>query len=951
MNLILRRTGLSFRLPSIGTGIILAFLSSTAGAEFSRTYTRDADFDQGTLVGVNHEAPNNDQLQLDVLTEPFPFLWVPCSARGTIARLDVQTGESLGEYRTAPEGRGLDPSRTSVDLFGNVWVANRAESESGSVVKIGLVIGGTRGIKNPDGTFTPDPNGGYLQPPFTYSTCVDRDGDGLIRTSTGLGDVLDWPDVTDGAGGSDGLVEDAFDECILVYQRLSGPEPRHVSVDADSDVWVGSYPFMTSTFDKLDGNDGSILTTITPGCGAYGGLVDKFGVLWSTAVSQGTVLRYDPSSGASRCIPVTRAYGLGVDSQGFLWASMWSLGTITKIGPSGTVVPGFPKPVGGTNCRGVDVTPADDHVWVANSASNTVSRLDNDGNVLKVIPVGVEPTGVSVDTNGKVWVANLGSDSIVRIDPAAGSDGLGDVDLTVDLGAGAGPYALGNMTRQGFDPYFAPEGSWNVIAYNFTTNDNWGRVSWNSLEPAGTGLSARARASDTFSGLAVQPYVDVFNGVSFNLSGRYIQVDVTFTSDPEQTVGPTLYDLTLESCTAYQVAFGESWSHVSLQEVLDQEYGPGAIDVATGYEGYQCGDADPAYWEDAGLEGIVIREIAGFESRNIMGWYEETLAGPPSIDGVGDGVIFRGSATEGSTAFVTFPQGLTRFGFYLNPNGTGDSHNAPEPEMFFTNRYYNDIGPDGSGAIHAPDGGDPQCLVYNITHLRGAPTYVLAWEDLDSGSEIVPSLDPNGTDNDFTDLVVEVTADSPVPAAVAHLEAQEDDAGIVLRWRIENLEVVDALELWRSVADEPPRLVASWRGRSVPLHGDWTDGEAAVGRTYRYELTAESRGFRIESQEARVTRSGGITLRDRLVSSVPNPFNPSTRIHFALSEPGDVKIRVYDVAGRLVRTLDAGHRPAGESSIPWNGLDDRGRSVASGSYVVQLVTPSQRDQLRVTLLK
>ena len=46
-------------------------------------YTTDADFDKGTLVGVNHDAPNNDQLQLDSPTEPFPFINVaawPCSA-------------------------------------------------------------------------------------------------------------------------------------------------------------------------------------------------------------------------------------------------------------------------------------------------------------------------------------------------------------------------------------------------------------------------------------------------------------------------------------------------------------------------------------------------------------------------------------------------------------------------------------------------------------------------------------------------------------------------------------------------------------------------------------------------------------------------------------------------------------------------------------------------------
>ena len=46
------------------------------------TYTTDAHFDLGTLISVNHDAPNNDQLQLDSPTEPFPFINVAASGRG-----------------------------------------------------------------------------------------------------------------------------------------------------------------------------------------------------------------------------------------------------------------------------------------------------------------------------------------------------------------------------------------------------------------------------------------------------------------------------------------------------------------------------------------------------------------------------------------------------------------------------------------------------------------------------------------------------------------------------------------------------------------------------------------------------------------------------------------------------------------------------------------------------
>ena len=136
----------------VGPSMLFAFLwalSLCATPALSETYTLDADFDEGILTNVNHDPPNGDQLQLSEVTEPFPFINVAASMRGTMVRINTDTGEIIGEYRTAPEGRGLDPSRTTVDLSGNVWTANRGELGTiddvvhGSAVKIGLIVGGT----------------------------------------------------------------------------------------------------------------------------------------------------------------------------------------------------------------------------------------------------------------------------------------------------------------------------------------------------------------------------------------------------------------------------------------------------------------------------------------------------------------------------------------------------------------------------------------------------------------------------------------------------------------------------------------------------------------------------------------------------------------------------------------------------------------------------------------
>ena len=218
--------------------------------------------------------------------------------------------------------------------------------------------------------------------------------------------------------------------------------------------------------------------------------------------------------------------------------------------------------------------------------------------------------------------------------------------------------------------------------------------------------------------------------------------------------------------SAFDVTFGASWDGPSyeLQVVLDDYLGAGVVDAATEYEGYLPGDAVVPYWFDSLVDGIVVREIAGNRDTNILGWYVEDEAGIPLIDGVDDGVILSGTENPGETVFVDFGA-PTKFGLYLNPNGTGDSNNAPEPELFFANRFYNDIGPDGSGAVHAPFDGDAQALIYNVSAFRGYPSYIVAWEDLDSGAAIQPAC-CTGTDNDYNDLVIEISAQSPVRTEV-----------------------------------------------------------------------------------------------------------------------------------------------------------------------------------------
>ena len=90
---------------------------------------------------------------------------------------------------------------------------------------------------------------------------------------------------------------------------------------------------------------------------------------------------------------------------------------------------------------------------------------------------------------------------------------------------------------------------------------------------------------------------------------------------------------------------------------------------------------------------------------------------------------------------------------------------------------------------------------------------------------------------------------------------------------------------------------------------------------------------------------------ENLARNVPNPFNPATEISFDLPRDTDIELAVFDLAGRRVRTLEAGPKGAGTHTATWRGTDDRGRRVASGVYVVRLSTSRATITEKITFIR
>ena len=88
-----------------------------------------------------------------------------------------------------------------------------------------------------------------------------------------------------------------------------------------------------------------------------------------------------------------------------------------------------------------------------------------------------------------------------------------------------------------------------------------------------------------------------------------------------------------------------------------------------------------------------------------------------------------------------------------------------------------------------------------------------------------------------------------------------------------------------------------------------------------------------------------------LHQNYPNPFNPITSLRYDLPEDGLVNITVYDMMGRVVKTLVNSSQTAGYKSIKWNATNDRNEPVSAGLYMYTIQAGEFRQTKKMVLLK
>ncbi len=89
----------------------------------------------------------------------------------------------------------------------------------------------------------------------------------------------------------------------------------------------------------------------------------------------------------------------------------------------------------------------------------------------------------------------------------------------------------------------------------------------------------------------------------------------------------------------------------------------------------------------------------------------------------------------------------------------------------------------------------------------------------------------------------------------------------------------------------------------------------------------------------------------QLGQNYPNPFNPVTTLHYDLSEYSVVKITIYDMLGREVKTLINQNQDAGYRSVIWNATNNYGKPVSAGIYLYQIQAGEYISTKKMVLLK
>ena len=497
----------------------------------TKTYTTDADFDEGTLVSLEHGTVH-DQLQLipgEATT--YPVMWIANAGEDSLSKWDTENNKELARYHTwfGPLGNhdawsGPAPSRTCVDSDGNCYVANRHfyDGHPADVIKIYA-----------DNWIDRNGNG-------ILDTSYDANSDGTISPS----EMLPMTDLN-----SNGVIDpnEIVDERIawVVTVGATGGIGRGLAIDLEGNIWVGLYS--AQQYYKISGEDGGILTgpiNIAPHT-PYGALVDQYGILWGASLSN-NIIKLNTNTNAFNIYYSSESnYGIAIGYDNIGNTQVYLGGTSYTYTQFNSSTNTFSNPASMHYYTAGIATDSQGNILAADTSNGGMGKFAPDGSLIWFSPSQYYGEyGTVVDSNDDAWAIHLYSSKLSKFHGADG-DHLGVFNT------GLYPYTYSDAAGLGFSGSMNT-GKWTVIHNSQAAATMWDQISWTADVPEGTEIIVKVRSSEDQA--AWSPWEEAENGVDLSATpdGRYIEIEVTFKAAVGEA-SPILYDLTVDgtcaSCT------------------------------------------------------------------------------------------------------------------------------------------------------------------------------------------------------------------------------------------------------------------------------------------------------------------------------------------------------------------------------------------------------------------
>lgn len=235
-----------------------------------------------------------------------------------------------------------------------------------------------------------------------------------------------------------------------------------------------------------------------------------------------------------------------------------------------------------------------------------------------------------------------------------------------------------------------------------------------------------------------------------------------------------------------------------------------------------------------------------------------------------------------------------------------------------------------------------------FTGAQAAIRYYITATDDDGITAFYPTLAP--------DQLVGFVVGTGVPVLAVGLRAAQEDAGVQVSWELNATEGIQGLHVVRSVNGSPFARVSGEEGLKPTLGPmsyldpghELVAGDELV---YRLESVWETGRSEVLAGETRLAYAPAVPSHYALEQNSPNPFNPRTVITFTLPREGHTMLGIYDLAGRRVAALVDEVLPAATHRVEWDGTDDRGVAVSSGSYFYRLRSGTFLRTRKMILMK